>query len=169
VRAYPENRGHGGSRERQKRSPAGLILGMRKQVVRMKARRSRVHWDLVVKTAVLVYIVTFILGLGLSFPLLAFLTWSRLSSQSAFLASSLITTFFVIVVTGYGALRLARRVENAALLHGLLVGLLVALISLVLDVLFIRAIELLGLGLHVLMVASGVLGGVLGSRRHEQS
>jgi len=48
----------------------------------------------------------------------------------------------VIVVTGYGALRLACRVESAALVHGFLVGLLVALISLLLDVLFIRAIEL---------------------------
>jgi putative membrane protein (TIGR04086 family) len=142
---------------------------MRKQVVHMKARLSRVRWDLVVKTAVLVYIVTFILGLALSFPLLAFLNWSRLDSQSASRASSLISAFFVFVVTGYGAFRATRRVESAALLHGLLVGLIVALISLVLDVLFIRAIELLGLGLYVLMVVAGLLGGVLGSRTREQS
>lgn len=135
----------------------------------MKARLSRVHWDLVMKTAVLVYIVTFILGLALSFLLLAFLNWSHLDSQSAFLASSLISALLVIVVTGYGALRVARRVESAALLHGFLVGLVVALISLLLDVLFIRAIELVGLGLYVLMVAAGLLGGVLGSRRREQS
>ena len=135
----------------------------------MKARISRVQWDLVVKTAVLIYIVTFILGLALSFPLLALLNWVHLDSQSAVLASSLISTFFVIVVTGYGALRLARRVESAALLHGFLVGLVVALISLLLDLLFIRAIELVGLGLYVLMVVAGLLGGVLGSRRREQS
>src|SRR5262245_34189479 len=109
----------------------------------MKARLSRVHWDLVVKTAVLVYIVTFILGLVLSVPLLAFLNWSRLDAQSAFQISSLISALCVVVVTGYGALRLARRVEGAALLHGFLVGLLVALLSLILDVLFIQAIELL--------------------------
>jgi putative membrane protein (TIGR04086 family) len=76
-----------------------------------------------------------------------------------------ITACFVIVVTGYGALWVARRVERATLLHGFLVGLLVALISLVLDLLFIRAIELVGLALYVLMVAAGVLGGVLGRRR----
>jgi hypothetical protein len=81
----------------------------------------------------------------------------------------LITAFFVIVVTGYGALRVAHRVERAAVLHGLLVGLLVARISLLLDLLFIRAIELVGLGLYVLMVAAGLLAGVLGSRRREQS
>jgi len=131
----------------------------------MKARLSRVRWDLVVKAAILIYIATFILGLALSFPLLAFLNWARLDSQSAVLASSLISAFFVIVVTGYGALRVARRVASAALLHGFLVGLLVALISLVLDVLFIRAIKPVGLGLYVLMVAAGLLGGALGSRR----
>jgi hypothetical protein len=58
-------------------------------------------------------------------------------------------------------------VENAALVHGLLVGLLVALISLVLDVLFIRAMKLIGLGLYVLMVAAGLLGGVVGRRREQ--
>jgi putative membrane protein (TIGR04086 family) len=128
-----------------------------------------VHWDLVLKTAVLVYIVTFILGLALSVPLLAFLSWSHMDSQSAFQASSLITALFVIIVTGCGALWVARRVESAALVHGFLVGLVVALISLLLDLLFIRAIELLGLGLYVLMVAAGLLGGVLGRRRPEQS
>jgi putative membrane protein (TIGR04086 family) len=142
---------------------------MRKQVVTMKARLSRVHWYLVVKTAVLVYIVTLILGVALSFPLLAVLNWSRLDSQSAFQVSSLITAFFVVVVTGYGALWVARRVEHAALLHGFLVGLVVAFLSLLLDVLFIRAIQLAGLGFYVLMVVAGLLGGVLGSRRREQS
>lgn len=39
----------------------------------MKARLARVRWDLVVKTAALVYIVTFILGLALAFPVLALL------------------------------------------------------------------------------------------------
>jgi putative membrane protein (TIGR04086 family) len=135
----------------------------------MKTRLSHLHWNLVVKTAVLVYIVTFILGLALTFPLLAFFNWSQLDSQRVFLASSLISGFFVLVVTGYGALHLARRVEGAALLHGFLVGLLVALISLVLDLLFIRAIELVGLGLYILMVVAGLLGGVLGRRRRGQS
>jgi putative membrane protein (TIGR04086 family) len=140
---------------------------MRKQVATMKTRPARMHWALVVKTAVLVYILTFILGLALSVPLLAFLNWSSLDSQRAFQASALISAFVVIVVTGYGAFWVARRVEHAALLHGLLVGLLVALISLVLDVLFIRAMKLMGLGLYVLMIASGWLGGVMGSRRRK--
>jgi putative membrane protein (TIGR04086 family) len=137
-------------------------------MVNLKARLSRLHWGLVVKAAVVIYIATFILGLAVSFPLLAFLNWARLDSQSAALASSLISAFFVFVVTGYGALWVARRVEREALLHGFLIGLVVALISLVLDVLFIRAVELVGLVLYVLMVAAGLLGGVLASGRWEQ-
>jgi putative membrane protein (TIGR04086 family) len=138
-------------------------------MVNLKARLSRLRWGLVIKAAILIYIATFILGLAVSFPLLAFLSWARLASQSAALASSLISTFlFVFVVTGYGAWWVARRVEREALLHGFMVGLLVAFISLVLDVLFIRAVELVGLGLYVLMVVAGLLGGALGSRRREQ-
>ena len=134
----------------------------------MKARLSQVRWDLVLKASVLVYIVTFILGIALSFPLLAFLDWSHLNSDSAFQVSSLISGLLVIGVTEYGALWVARRVERAALLHGILVGLVVALLSFLLDVLFSKRIELIGVLLYLLMVAAGLLGGVLGSRRREQ-
>jgi len=131
----------------------------------MKTRLSQVHWDLVLKAGVLLYILTFILGLGLSLFLPAFLNWGHLDPHSAFQAISLITVLLVIVVTGYGALWVARKVERAALLHGFLVGLVVALISFLLDLVFSRQINLVGLVLYVLMVAAGLLGGVLGSRR----
>src|SRR5437763_17098902 len=124
---------------------------MRKQVVNMKARLSQVHWDLVLKTGVLLYILTFILGLGVSLLLPAFLNWGHLDPHSIFQAFSLITTLLVIVVTGYGALRVAGKVERADLLHGFLVGLVVALISLLLDLAFGRDVNLLGLVLYVLV------------------
>jgi putative membrane protein (TIGR04086 family) len=136
---------------------------MRKQVVNLKGHLSHMHWDLVVKAAVLIYIATFILGVALTFPVLAFLNWVLLTPERAAQTASLITAFLVIVVTGYGALRVAHRVERAAVLHGFLVGLLVALISLLLDVLFIRASALVGLSLYILMVAAGWLGGQSGA------
>jgi putative membrane protein (TIGR04086 family) len=68
-------------------------------------------------------------------------------------------------VTGYGALRVARRVEHAASLQGFLVGVVVALISFLLDVAFSMRIDPVGLVLYALMVAAGLLGGILGSRR----
>lgn len=130
----------------------------------MKARLSQVHWTLVLKTAVLLYILTFLLGTGLSLLLQAFFNGGHVDPQ-AFQVFFLITALLVIVVTGYGALRVARKVEHAALLHGFLVGLVVALISLLLDVGFSREFNLVGLVLYVLMVLAGLAGGVLGSRR----
>lgn len=131
----------------------------------MKAHIAQVHWALIVKAAILVYLVTFILGLVVSFPVLALITWSRLDPQRAVQASSVISALFVMVVTGYGAFWVARRVAGMALLHGFLVGLVVALLSLLLDLLFIQAIELLGMGIYGLMIVAGMLGGVLGRRR----
>jgi putative membrane protein (TIGR04086 family) len=131
----------------------------------MKARLSQVHWDLVFKTSVLVYILTFILGLGLSLFVPAVLNLGHMDPHSAFQAVSLISTLLVIVVTGYGALWVARKVEHGAPLQGFLVGLVVALISFLLDFVFSGKIDPVGLVLYVLMVASGWLGGILGSRR----
>jgi hypothetical protein len=71
----------------------------------------------------------------------------------------------VIVVTGYGALWVARKVERAAPFQGFVVGLVVALMSFVLDLGFSGKIDPVGLVLYVLMVAAGWLGGILGSRR----
>jgi putative membrane protein (TIGR04086 family) len=135
----------------------------------MRARLAQVRWALVLKTSVLLYLVTLVLGLAVSFPLLAIIGWARLDSSRAIQASFLITAALVLAVTGYGALWVARRVERAPLLHGFLVGLMFALFSFLLDLLFRPTIELTGLALYVLMIASGVLGGALGSRRREQS
>jgi hypothetical protein len=52
---------------------------------------------------------------------------------------------------------------SAVLLHGFLVGLLVAVLSFLLDLRLRRAIELGGLTYYVLMITAGMLGSVLGS------
>jgi putative membrane protein (TIGR04086 family) len=59
----------------------------------------------------------------------------------------------------------ARKVEHAALLQGFLVGVVVAVLSFLLDVAFSMRIDEVGLVLYALMVAAGLLGGILGSRR----
>jgi putative membrane protein (TIGR04086 family) len=130
----------------------------------VKARLSQVHWRLVLATAVLVYLVTFIVGLALSVPLLAILNRGLVNPQSALQVSSVVSTLLVLAVTGYGAFWAARRVEREALLHGFLVGLMVALLSFALDLLFAGAIEPLGMRFYVLMVAAGWLGGLSGGR-----
>ena len=133
----------------------------------MRARLAQVRWILVVTTAALIYIVPLLLGLALSFPLLVMLTWVHLDPARAMRISVVISTLVVIIVTGAGALTVARRVERAALLHGFLVGLVVALLSLLLDLLFHPSLEPVGLILYGLMVTAGLLGGLLGSRGQE--
>lgn len=135
----------------------------------MSARFSHLRWGLVLKAAVLIYIATLILGLVISVPLLAVLNWWRLDASSAIQASSVITVLLVVVVTGIGAWWVARAAEHAALLHGFLVGLVVALLSLALDTLFLRSIGLEGVVFYLLMVAAGLLGGVVTPRRRARS
>ena len=76
----------------------------------------------------------------------------------------MLTAILVIVVTGGGAYRVARAVKQAAWLHGFLVGLIVALLSCLLDLLFSRELHLIGLVLYALISLAGWLGGSLGSR-----
>ena len=135
----------------------------------MKAQFSHVRWGRVLLTGVLLYILIFIFSLGLSLLLLAFLNWGHVDPHSAFQAFTWITALLVLGVTGYGASRVARKVESAAPLHGLLVGLVVALISLLLGLVFRREINLVGLVLSVLVVAVGWLGGVLANRGRAKS
>ena len=61
--------------------------------------------------------------------------------------------------------KLASKKKRAALLHGFLVGLVVALISFLLDLAFSGKISLVGLALYCPDGRLGLLGGVLGSRR----
>jgi putative membrane protein (TIGR04086 family) len=150
-----------------------LRIAARKQVMNMRARLAQVRWALILTTSVLVYLVTLVLGLAVSFPLLAVFGGGRLDSSRAFQVSFLMTALLLIAVTAYGALWVARRVERAPLLHGVLVGLVVALLSFLLDLLFRPVLEPTGLILYALMIAAGALGGVwgsaLGRRRREQS
>jgi putative membrane protein (TIGR04086 family) len=130
----------------------------------MKPRLAEVEWGLVLRAAVLLYVATFILGLVLSFLWLVFLSAVNATSDTAVAAFSLIIALLLVVVTGYGAWRAAREVDREAVLHGFLVGFMVALLSFLLDVLFSRQIQLLGLLVYALMVVAGWLGGVLASR-----
>src|SRR4029078_12610337 len=80
-----------------------LHIAARKQMVNLRARLAQVRWALVLKTAALVYLVTFVLGLAASFLLLALLGWWRLDSSRAFQVSFLITAALVLAVTIFGA------------------------------------------------------------------
>jgi len=128
----------------------------------MKALFSDVHWGRVLLTGVLLVILDVILNTVLL--LLATHIWSQPDqAQIAIQVSSWSSYILVILLTVGGAVWVARKVEREAPLHGLLVGLVVALILLILSVGFGSPL-LMALLTFDLNLAAGWLGGVLGSR-----
>ena len=128
----------------------------------MKALFSDVHWGRVLLTGVLLVILDVILNTVLL--LLATHIWSQPDqAQIAIRVSSWSSYILVILLTVGGAAWVARKVEREAPLHGLLVGLVVALILLIISVGFGSPL-LMALLTFDLNLAAGWLGGVLGSR-----
>jgi len=128
----------------------------------MKALFSEVHWGRVLLTGILLVILDVILNTVLL--LLATHIWSQPDqAQIAIQVSSWSSYILVILLTVGGAAWVARKVEREAPLHGLLVGLVVALILLILSVGFGSPL-LMALLTFDLNLAAGWLGGVLGSR-----
>ena len=128
----------------------------------MKALFSEVHWGRVLLTGILLVILDVILNTVLL--LLATHIWSQPDqAQIAIQVSSWSSYILVILLTVGGAVWVARKVEREAPLHGLLVGLVVALILLILSVGFGSPL-LMALLTFDLNLAAGWLGGVLGSR-----
>jgi putative membrane protein (TIGR04086 family) len=137
----------------------------------MKAQLSHVHWGRVLLTGVLVDILIIILNLVLVF--LIFLVWGQpyqsQIAQFAFQVGVGSASILAILWTVGGGVWVARKVESEAPLHGLLVGLVAALILILPGSVSNRRLDLVTLVTFVLMVAAGWLGGVLGSRGREKS
>jgi putative membrane protein (TIGR04086 family) len=135
----------------------------------MKAQFSQVHWGRVVLTGVLVAILVAILSTVLFLLLLAFHVWgSQDQGHIAIQVFSWMSAILAVLLTTYGAVRVARKVERAAPLHGFLVGLVAALVLIPLGPGFGARLDLATLVPFVLTVAAGWLGGILGSRGREQ-
>ncbi len=133
----------------------------------MKAQFSHVHWGRVLLTGVLVAILVAILTTVLF--LLAIYVWgdqAPIAFQVTFWGHSILA----LLLTVGGGVWVARKVEREAPLHGLLVGLVAALILFLFSVFQVR-FYLVPLETYVLilMVVAGWLGGVLGSRGREKS
>src|SRR5260370_5979625 len=137
-------------------------------VSKIRPQCTRVHWGRILLTSILVVILVIILNTVLS--LLASQVWGPPSQahQIAYLVASWSTFVLQLVLTVGCAVLAARKVESGAPLHGLLVGLVVALIFFPLSLGF-RNPALVMLVSFVLTVAAGWLGGVLGSRGRRTS
>ena len=142
----------------------------------MKARFSHVRWGGILLTSTLVIMLAVILNTVLL--LLASYVWGP-QTLFVLLVASWSTSILTILLTGGAAIWVGRKVEREAPLHGLLIGLVAALILLIFNPLltdffqgaYRGRLDLLvaPLGTFFLMVAAGWLGGVLGSRGREKS
>ena len=134
----------------------------------MKALFSDVHWGLVLLTGVLVVILIVILNTVL-FLLATHVWWSQPNqAQIAIQVSSWSTYMLLLLLTFGGAVWVARTVERESVLHGFLVGLVVALTLFLLSLGFGSPV-LFAMITSALNVAAGYIGGVLGSRRRKKS
>jgi putative membrane protein (TIGR04086 family) len=128
----------------------------------MKVQLSHLHWGRIILTGVLVFILVVILNTVLLW--LVGLVWQQLYQQLIVVQYVSWSTFVLqLLFTVGGGVWIARKVEREAPLHGLLMGLVVALIFLPFSTGF-RTPALVELVSFLLTLAAGWLGGVLGRR-----
>jgi len=128
----------------------------------LKVQLSHPHWGRIFLTGLLVVILDIILNTVL-FWIVA-LIWSQPNQQLMVLQFDFWSTFVLqLLLTVGGGVWIARKLEREAPLHGLLMGLVIALIFSPFSLGF-RTPALGNLVGFVLTVAAGWLGGVLGSR-----
>ncbi len=128
----------------------------------MKVQLSQVHWGRVAAAVILTVFLT--LTLNLIVDLLVFQIWNR-PDQEQIVRQVLFwnPTILPILLTFAAALWVVRKTERKPQLHGLLVGLLVALILFFFSSGFQGEFVLVTLINLLLTIAAGWLGGVLGS------
>lgn len=134
----------------------------------MTTQLSQIKWGRVIMTALVVSVAGF---------LATFLIVTIYASILAFQArgapdTTMITAFAdqyapwigpisLILFTFLGALHLARRVDNAVTLHGIVLGVLVSLANIVLDGLSLRA-----LAVTILIIAAAWIGSMLRAKNN---
>jgi putative membrane protein (TIGR04086 family) len=128
----------------------------------MKVQLSQVHWGRVASAVILTVFLT--LTLNFIVDLLAFQIWSR-PDQEQIVRQVLFwnPTILPILLTFAAALWVVHKIERKPRLHGLLVGLIVALILFFFSSGFQGEFVLVTLITLLLTIAVGWLGGVLGS------
>jgi hypothetical protein len=123
---------------------------------------SKVRWDRVLLAGVATHVANVVVAVLLIvvYTLLAVGPQREPSGGITDPLASQVATWPVPILTLFAAARAARKAEPAtALLHGLLVGFLVAVIF---GVLYFAPFDLSGLLLFTLMIVAGLVGGLIG-------
>jgi len=129
----------------------------------MTTQLSQIKWVRVVLTALVVFVASFLLTFLIVTVYASILAFqARGAPDQALIMSfadqyaSWIVPISLILFTFLGALHLARRVDNAVALHGIVLGVLVSLANIVLD-----GLNLSALAVTILIIAAGWIGSTL--------
>ncbi len=124
---------------------------------------SKISWWRVLVATMIAYLASFILTVALILVYTLFTIWQGPSNgTSVDWFSSSVGTWSMPVLTFFAAAWAARKAEHSvAILHGLVVGWLVALVF---GLIFFWPFSLATLVLFALMIVAGSLGGVIGAR-----
>ena len=137
----------------------------------MTTQLSQVKWGRVLLTALAVFILSFLLVFVIVTGYATYLAFQARGAPDQAMIQAFANQYApwigpisLILFTFLGAMRMARRVENAVGLHGLLVGVLAGLVNLIFD-----GLSLSALTITVLTVAAGWLGSRLKAPRTTQA
>jgi ATP/ADP translocase len=133
----------------------------------MTTQLSQIKWGRVLVTALAVSVLSFLLVFLIVTGYATFLAFQARGAPDQALIQAFANQYApwigplgLILFTFLGAIYVARRVENAVRLHGLLVGALVSLVNLIFD-----GLSLSALSIAILTIAAGWLGSSLKMRR----
>ena len=133
----------------------------------MNNQLSQIKWGRVTVTALAVYILSFLTIFIIITGYATYLGFQARGAPDPTLIASFANQYSpwigpisLILFTLVGAMLMARRVENAAPLHGIILGLLTSLINLVFDGLSLNA-----LAITILTIAAGWLGSRLTAKK----
>ena len=133
----------------------------------MTTQLSQIKWGRVLVTALAVSVLSFLLVFIIVTGYATFLAFQARGAPDQAMIQAFANQYApwigplsLILFTFLGAMYVARRVENAVALHGVLVGALVSLVNLIFD-----GLSLSALAITILTVAAGWLGSSLKVRR----
>lgn len=130
----------------------------------MKVLLTQVHWGRVLLASILVVILTIIMNYVVF--LLVLIIWGQTKHLPVvFLNGTFSSSILMILLTFASALWVARTVAREPRLHGLLVGLITALLLFLITSGFRGEFVFLAVITILLTIEAGWLGGVLGGRR----
>ncbi len=141
----------------------------------MDSEKSKIRWGSIFLWSIPAFVLTFILVMIVIMAYAMVLGFQARGAPAQALIAQFATTFgmwgglvITLLLTFFAAILVARKAKPAAQLNGLIVGIVVAVLSLFWDVMFPESFGLTTVIFTILTVAAGWLGGGVMSKKKVQ-